>query len=186
MGILKRIISFFLDFVEVTVIALAMFVIMYLFLFQPHQVKGSSDFPNFHDSEYLLTDKISYRLTIPKRGEVIIFKAPRNEDYDYIKRIIGLPGETVMIRNGKVYLNNRLLTEPYIPADYQTFGGSFAQEGQLIPIPEGQYFVLGDNRSHSSDSRDWGTVPRENIIGKAWLRYWPLDRVGLIARPEYL
>lgn len=186
MGILKRIVGFFLDFVEVTVIALAMFVIMYLFLFQPHQVKGSSDFPNFHDGEYLLTDKISYRLNVPKRGEVIIFKAPRNEDYDYIKRIIGLPGETVMIRNGKVYLNNRLLAEPYIPADYQTFGGSFAQEGQLIPIPEGQYFVLGDNRSHSSDSRDWGTVPRENIIGKAWLRYWPLNRVGLIARPEYL
>ena len=186
MGILKRVIGFFLDFVEVTVIALAMFVIMYLFLFQPHQVKGSSDYPNFYDGEYLLTDKISYRLNTPKRGDVIIFKAPRNEDYDYIKRIIGLPGEIIMIRNGKAYINNNLLAEPYIPVDYQTFGGSFAEEGQAVLVPEDQYFVMGDNRSHSSDSRDWGTVPRANIIGKAWLRYWPLNRVSLIARPEYL
>lgn len=168
-----------------TVIALAMFVIMYLFLFQPHQVRGNSMYPNFHDGEYLLTDKISYRLGSPKKGEVIIFRAPRNEEYDYIKRIIGLPGDVISVKNGKVYINNSLLVESYLPEDYQTFGGNFAGENQVVIIPENQYFAMGDNRSHSSDSRDWGPVPKENIIGKAWLRYWPVNRLGLIPRPEY-
>lgn len=185
MSIFRKIGAIFLDFVEIVVIALAMFVIMYLFLFQPHQVKGNSMYPNFHDAEYLLTDKISYRLNQPKRGEVIIFKAPKNEDYDYIKRIIGLSGETVKISKGKVWINGNLLKESYLPEDYQTFGGNFWQEGQSIPVPTNQYFVMGDNRSHSSDSRDWGPVPKENIIGKAWFRYWPLNQMGLIPTAQY-
>lgn len=185
MEFFRKIGAFFLDFIEIVVIALAMFVIMYLFLFQPHQVKGNSMYPNFYDGEYLLTDKISYRLNQPRRGEVIIFKAPKNEDYDYIKRIIGLPGETVKISNGKVWVNGNLLKEYYLPADSQTFGGNFWQEGQALPIPANQYFVMGDNRNHSSDSRDWGPVPKENIIGKAWFRYWPLKQIGLLPKVGY-
>ncbi|GAG28144.1 unnamed protein product, partial [marine sediment metagenome] len=92
---------------------MAVFVIIYLFLFQPHQVKGSSMFPTFHDGEYILTDKISYRLKEPKRGDVVIFRAPRNEEYDYIKRIVGLPGDTFKIENGKILVNNNPLNEIY-------------------------------------------------------------------------
>jgi len=182
MSIFRRLGSIFLDFVETVVIALAIFVIAYLFLFQPHQVRGSSMYPNFHDNDYILTDKISYRLNQPKRGDVVIFVAPQNEDYDYIKRIIGIPGDTVEITNDyRVKLNGEILNEPYLPADYQTFGGTFLATGKPIAVPQDEYFVLGDNRNHSSDSREWGFVPRKNIIGKAWFRYWPINQMGLIS-----
>ena len=184
--ILRAIFSFILDFIETIVIALAIFVVVYLFLFQPHQVKGSSMADNFHDGEYLLTDKITYRFRPIRRGEVIIFKAPRNEDYDYIKRVIALPHERVKISGGKVFVNGVPIDESaYLPSDVKTSPGQFFQENKEITIPDGEYFVLGDNRSHSSDSRDWGTVPRENIIGKAWFRYWPPDRIGLIPTVTY-
>jgi signal peptidase I len=178
--LLQQIGAFFLDIIETVVLALAIFVLVYLFLVQPHQVRGNSMFPNFHDGEYLLTNKLSYRLGEPKRGDVIVFKAPKNEEYDYIKRIVGVPGDKLTIKGGHVYLNDQLLKEAYLPADFTTSGGSFLREGEEFTIPAGEYLVLGDNRSHSSDSREWGDVPVENIIGKAWLRYWPFNRVGLI------
>lgn len=181
----KRIGSFFLDLIETIVIALAVFVIIYLFLFQPHQVRGSSMYPSFEDGEYLLTDKISYRLEKPKRGDVIVFKAPKNEEYDYIKRIIGLPGETVKVEDGKIFINDVPLEESYLPKDYISLPGGFLNEGKSITIPDDQYFVLGDNRMHSSDSREWGFVPVKNIIGKTWLRYWPPERIGVIEEPQY-
>ena len=182
MSIFKKIGTIFLDIVETVVIALAIFVIIYLFLFQPHQVRGSSMAPNFFDSDYLLTDKISYRLNTPKRGDVIIFKAPKNEEYDYIKRVVGLPGETISINeSNQVILNNQIFDEPYLGPNLKTFGGVFLEIGKTVTVPEDQYFVLGDNRNHSSDSRDWGFVPKENIIGKAWLRYWPPKMMGVIS-----
>lgn len=183
MSIFRRIGAIFLDIIETVVIALAVFVIIYLFLFQPHQVRGNSMYPNFHDADYLLTDKISYRLGSPKREDVIIFTAPQNEEYDYIKRIVGLPGEKVSLNeNNQVIINNQILAEPYLPKETETFGGNFLETGETVIIPEGQYFVLGDNRSHSSDSRDWGFVPDKNIIGKAWFRYWPMNQMGLVTR----
>ena len=172
--------AFFLDIIETVVLALAIFVLVYLFLVQPHQVRGNSMFPNFHDGEYLLTNKFSYRLGEPKRGDVIVFKAPKNEEYDYIKRIVGAPGDKLTIKGGHIYLNGQLLEESYLPTDFTTSGGSFLREGDEFIIPTGEYLVLGDNRSHSSDSREWGDVPVENIIGKAWLRYWPFNRVGIV------
>jgi len=185
MSIFKRVGGFFLDIIETFVIALAMFVLMYLFLFQPHQVRGNSMYPNFHDQEYLLTDKISYRLSEPQRGDVIVFKAPKNEQYDYIKRIVGLPGDTIKIEDCHVFVNNLSLDEGYLTGDICTSAGRFWQSGQSVTLSEEEYFVAGDNRPYSSDSRDWGAVPRENIIGKAWYRYWPLDRMGIIRRIEY-
>ena len=142
-------------------------------------------YPNFHDGEYLLTDKISYRLNTPTRGDVVVFKAPRNEDYDYIKRIIGLPGETIRVQDGKVFINNITLEENYLPQEYVTSGGTYWQTGKNIVLLPDEYFVLGDNRSHSSDSREWGVVPKANIVGKAFLRYWPTDRFDLIKKPLY-
>lgn len=180
--ILKKIGSFFLDIIQTVVIALAIFVIVYLFFFQPHQVKGNSMHPNFSNGEYLLTNKITYRFQEPKRGDVVVFTAPRNQEYEYIKRIIGLPGESIKITAGDVFINQERLEENYLPEGLKTNSGSFLKEGQVFSLPEGEYIVMGDNRNHSSDSREWGTVPRENIIGKAWLRYWPLAKFGLVKR----
>jgi signal peptidase I len=183
MSFLKGLWLFFLDFVETIVIALAIFVVVYRFLFQPHQVNGNSMYDNFHDGEYLLTDKISYRFHQPELGDVVVFKAPKNEDYDYIKRIIGLPGDKVMIKGGRIYVNGQLLDESgYLDTGTVTRDGSYAREGMTITVPLRSYFVAGDNRDHSSDSREWGPVPEENIIGKAWIRYWPLNRFGVIKK----
>jgi signal peptidase I len=183
MSFFKKLGTIFLDILETVVIALAIFVIIYLFLFQPHQVRGNSMYPNFHDADYLLTDKISYRLNEPKKGDVVIFVAPKNEEYDYIKRIVALPGEEVSINESdQVLVNNQIINEPFLAGDIKTYGGNFLEIGKTITVPEDQYFVLGDNRSHSSDSRDWGFVPKENLVGKAWFRYWPLERMGLVDR----
>lgn len=185
MNIFRRIGGFFLDIIETFVIALAMFVLMYLFLFQPHQVKGNSMYPNFHDQEYLLTDKITYRLSEPQRGDVIVFKAPMHEEYDYIKRIIGLPGDTIKVEDCHIFVNNQKLEENYLENDLCTSAGRTWQTDKEITLSKDEYFVAGDNRPYSSDSRDWGTVPEGNIVGKVWLRYWPLNRAGIIRSTEY-
>lgn len=178
---LKAVLAFFVDFIETAVVALSLFVVMYIFLFQPHQVKGQSMYPNFHDKDYLLTNKLTYRFKEPHRGDVIVFKAPQNKNYDYIKRIIGLPGEVVKITNGKVYINNLPLNEiTYLNKEIETLPGLFLTEGKSYTIPDDEYLVMGDNRSHSSDSKDWGTVPKENIIGLAWFRYWPVNSLGFL------
>jgi signal peptidase I len=182
--LIRKTLKFLLETVETIVIALAVFVIVYLFLFAPHQVKGNSMYPNFHDGEYLLTDKISYRLNNPKHGDVVVFTAPKNKEYDYIKRIIATPDDTIEICRGKIKRNGQLLPETYLPPDFKTLSGHFIKECQTLTLKANEYFVLGDNRSHSSDSREWGMVPRDLLIGKAWLRYWPIDRWGLIPQTE--
>lgn len=182
-NLLKSLWLFFLDFIETIVIALAIFVVVYRFLFQPHQVRGNSMFDNFHDGEYLLTDKIDYRFHEPSRGDVVVFKAPKNEDYDYIKRIVGLPGDQVSIKDGQVWINSEKLDESgYLDPRIITRPGMFTEEGEIITVPIGSYFVMGDNRNNSSDSRDWGPVPIENIVGKAWVRYWPINELGVIKK----
>lgn len=184
--ILSGVAVFFLDFIETIVIALAIFVIVYLFLFQPHQVKGSSMYPNFVDGEYILTDKISYRLGKPNRGDVIVFKSPQNKEIDFIKRIIGLPNDQIRVSGGYVYVNDKRLTESsYLPSDYITNPGAFLREDKTITVPAGQFFVLGDNRNHSSDSREWGFISTSDIVGKAWLRYWPIKQLGFVPHARY-
>lgn len=183
--IFSKIFHFFFDILESVVVALAIFVVIYLFLFQPHQVKGASMEPNFHDGEYILTNKFIYRFEEPKRGDVIVFKSPQNPDIDFIKRIIGLPGDHVKLENSAYYINGVKLTEPYIAPDLFTYNGSYLQEGMEIIIPQGDYFVSGDNRPRSSDSREWGPIHKSAIIGKSQLRYWPMDRFGLIEGVNY-
>lgn len=180
MNILKKIGLFFLDIIETGVIALSIFLIIYLFLLQPHEVKGNSMVPNFEHGDFLLTDKISYRFGEPERGDVIVFKAPQNSNFDYIKRIVGLPGEAVEIKEGKFFVDGKRLEENYLPEDTYIREGKTLREGLVLTIPAGEYWVMGDNRQHSSDSREWGPVPRENIVGKVWLRYWPLEKLGKI------
>ncbi|OGY20825.1 MAG: signal peptidase I [Candidatus Chisholmbacteria bacterium RIFCSPLOWO2_01_FULL_49_14] len=191
MKLLRVIARFFLDIIETVVVALAIFILIYLFVVQPHQVNGNSMWPSFLDGEYLLTDKFSYRFREPMRGDVIIFLAPSGArcpqqlQCDFVKRIIALPHETVSLKEGGVYVNNTLLHETYLPSDPAFETDSPTGNPTSVELKDDQYFVMGDNRGHSSDSRAWGSVPRDNIVGKAWLRYWPPQRVGFIAVAAY-
>ncbi len=167
---------------------------------QNFKVEGSSMEPNLHTGEYLLVNKavyLSFDLSPlteglpligglangpvfpfhpPQRGEVVVFRFPKDPSRDFIKRVIGTPGETVEVKGGKVYIDGTQLSEPYI---YEA--PNYSLEPELVP-PD-HYFVLGDNRNSSSDSRIWGMVPRENIVGKAWFTYWPMNSWGLV--PNY-
>ncbi len=155
------------------------FFVSYLLLFQPNQVKGHSMEPTFHDGEYILTDKISYRLGLPKRGDVVVFRSPKNADIDFIKRIIALPQERVKIASGKVYVNGEKYNETaYLDPSVYTGPESYLSENKEITVPENYYFVMGDNRMQSSDSRDFGPVVPTEFIGKVFFRYWPVDRFG--------
>lgn len=182
---LKKLSSFFLDVLEVFVFAIAIFLFVYLLVLQPHKIKGASMEPNFPDGEYLLTDKVSYRFREPKRGEVIVFEAPRTDGEEFIKRIIGLPGEEVSVRDGNIYINNILLNEEYLDPAVITASGTFLKEGAKVTVPENSLFVLGDNRPASSDSRMWGFVSEDKITGRAFFIYWPPPKVGLIHASEY-
>ena len=174
-----------IEALQPVVMAFAIFMMVYLFLVQPHKVDGSSMFPNFHDREFILTDKISYRRSDPQRGDVIVFHAPPPYDSDFIKRIIGLPGETVIVKGGYVYINDQKLEESYLPNSFITTEKSFLREGVPYAIPDGYYLVFGDNRSYSSDSREWGPISKKAIVGKAWIRYWPLDEIGIVKHEKY-
>ncbi|MEK7527766.1 MAG: signal peptidase I [Patescibacteria group bacterium] len=177
--------NFILEFVQSIVLALSVFVLIYLFVAQPNEVKGNSMLPNFVNAEYLLTDKLTYQFSEPKRGDVVVFKAPPSEpcaedECEYVKRIMGVPGDRVKVEGGKVYLNGNLLDEKFLPDDFVTEAGEFCQEGEEVSIPEGMYLPFGDNRSHSRDGREFGPIKKDLIVGRAFLKYWPVSAVGLI------
>jgi signal peptidase I len=179
--------SFILEFVQSIVLALSVFVLLYLFVAQPNQVKGSSMVPNFADGEYLLTDKLSYQFGSPKRGDVVVFKAPASEpcavdQCEYIKRIIGIPGDRVMVKGGQVYLNGALLNQYFLPSDFVSDPGTYAREGVEETVPQGDYLVFGDNRSHSRDGREFGPIKKDLIVGKAFFVYWPISAIGLVPK----
>jgi len=185
-NMLKKIWRVFLEVVQSITFALSIFVLIYLFLFRPHQVNGMSMFPNFNNRDFILSEKVSYRFHEPRRGDVIVFKAPPSEvcaaiECEYIKRIVGLPGETVELRDNHIYINGQRLKEDYLPSGTRTREGNFLSEGKLVAIPDHYYLVLGDNRSGSRDGRDFGLISREAIVGRAWVRYWPLDTIGLVS-----
>jgi signal peptidase I len=147
------------------------------------RVVGTSMVDNLHNGQYLIIDKLSYNPFIsetlgiggPQRGDVIVFEPPNRPGEDYVKRIVGLPGETVEIRNGQVFIDGQPLDEPFIPGPM-----SYTMRPQVVP--EDTVFVLGDNRNNSNDSHNWGTLPTENIVGRAWLSYWPPESWGTIPR----
>lgn len=190
MNIFQSIGSFFLDIIETVVIALSIFLVVYLFLLQPHQVNGQSMVPNFQSGEYVLTDKISYKIGTPKRGDVIVFHAPESANCpegtgcDFIKRVLGLPGDTMEVRDNAIWVNSAKLDEPYIPADFEILPGAFTKDRVIILGPD-EYFVSGDNRPYSSDSRAWGPINSRHIVGKAFFRYWPPQAAGRILGHDY-
>ncbi len=186
MDILRKFYSVAIDLVETLVIAGAIFVVIYAFLFRPFQVNGQSMYPNYHDGEYILTNLIALRLGSINRGDVIVFQAPPDPEKDYIKRVIGLPGDQIEVKNGGVLVNGKVLNESdYLASDVLSSQGSYLTEGKTITVPQGNYFVMGDNRPESSDSRAWGFVPKDKIIGESFFVYWPVTRMRLVKRGKY-
>ncbi len=168
------------ELVEFVAIILVLYVIIHYFIAEPHQVSGSSMVPNFTDKDLIITNKLPTHFGGFKRGEVIIFQNPRDASQDYIKRIIGLPGERLKILDSQIYINGSPLAEPYLSSDVVTLTRGFMDEGEEIKVPEGTFFVMGDNREGSSDSREWGPLKEELIIGQAWLRYWPVKKFEIL------
>lgn len=186
MFILRKLYSALVDLFETLVIAGGIFVVIYAFLFRPFQVNGQSMFPTFHDGEYILTNLITLRVNKLDRGDVIVFKSPTNQEKDFIKRVIGLPGDNVMVKDGKVFVNNKQLDESaYLPNDFVTHPGTFLEEGAPITVPKDFYIVMGDNRDFSSDSREWGFVPNDKIIGKSMVVYWPPSSMKYVVHENY-
>lgn len=179
MNFLKSFFTFSWDIIKVAAIALILAGLVRYFLVQPFFVDGASMEPNFEDGEYLLIDEISYYFKPIQRGEVIVFHYPLDTSKYYIKRVIGLPNETVEIKNSKVAVYNNenpegfFISENYLPREGTTVGDVKKKLGR------NEYFVLGDNRSASSDSRQWGTLPKNDIVGRVWLRAWPVAKAAV-------
>ena len=190
MAVISVVSGFFLDLIETFVIGLSLFLVVYLFFMQPHQVSGLSMFPTLHTDDYVLTDKVSYKVGTPQRGDIIVFHAPpaahcpAGTGCDFIKRVIGLPGDTVEIKDGKFYVNNTLLPESYIPEGTPTLAKTFTS-GRSVFLGQDEYFVSGDNRENSSDSREWGPISSKLIVGRAFFRYWPLKDIEVLRDPDY-
>jgi len=162
------------EIIETIVLTLLMFLII-RFAIQNFNVEGSSMEPNLHDKELILVDKWTYMFRAPERGDVIVFIAPPHPDMDYVKRVVGLPGDVVTVRDTTIIVDGVMLSEPYVRPANQ--GNPFAYKNITNQVvPPNSYFVLGDNRNVSSDSRDWGFVPRQNIVGRAAFVYWPLGQ----------
>lgn len=176
--------SFIYSFTETVLISLVLAIVLYLFIMTPHEVVGNSMHPTYKNGEFLMANKISFKFSEPQRGDVIIFKY--SETQDFIKRIIGVPGDEIMIKDGKVYINNTLLDESsYLEDTVITNGGSYIHEGQSVIIGENNYFVSGDNRTNSSDSREFGPINKSKIKGKAWIVFFPFNEFRLVQHQEY-
>jgi len=167
--------GFIIDTVETILLALVLFLAINT-LSARVRVENVSMKPTLQPGEFLLINRVSYKLGEPSIGDIVVFHAPGVSDLDYIKRIIGLSGDEVRVEGGIVYVNDQPLFEPYI-ADSPNYNGTWT-------VPEDSYFVLGDNRNNSSDSHQWGFVPKEDIVGRALLIYWPLDQITLLRSPD--
>jgi signal peptidase I len=166
------------EVVETILITLLIYFLVRTFLVENYRVVGNSMVPTLENDQFLVVNKLGYHLHQPQRGDIVVFHDPRDNGRKLIKRVIGLPGETLEVRQGRVLVNNQLLEESYIknPARYSQ---------APIAIPDGQFYVLGDNRNNSSDSHNWGTLRGEGIVGKAWLTYWPPRLWGVIPHEAY-
>ncbi len=171
--------SFWMEIIKFSILALIIVLPIRFFVAQPFIVSGASMEPTFESGEYLIIDELSYRFELPKRGEVIIFRYPKDPSKFFIKRIIGLPGETLELRGKDIYIRSPFnpdgfkLNQSYLTAEEM-------QDAYLtVMLSNAEYFVMGDNRAASSDSRLWGALPAENIIGRALIRVLPLTKIGL-------
>src|SRR3989344_859012 len=181
----NELLAFVWETIKVVVISLAIILPIRYYLVQPFFVKGASMEPSFEDGDYLLVDEISYRFSDPERGDVIIFRYPVDQSQFFIKRIIGLPDETIAIKDNTITIYNKdepgglVLGESYLDPEQKTFGNTVRK------LDDNEYFVLGDNRLQSSDSRRWGALNKSLITGKAFLRPWPINKTFKIPSVVY-
>lgn len=166
------------EFVETLLFTLLIYFLIRTFLFENYRVVGHSMDPTLADEQYLVVCKFLYRLQEPQRGDIVVFRDARGGDRKLIKRIVGMPGESVEVKNGLVYVNGQSLDEPYIMEQPR-----YSQQSSVLP--EGEYFVLGDNRNNSSDSHNWGSLPEDAIVGKSCASYWPPEMWGLVPHASY-
>lgn len=166
--------KFLIEILQTLILAVVLYVLIDSVMARV-RVDNISMQPTLQPGEFILVNKVEYKFGKVQRGDIIVFHYPLNPTEDYIKRVIGIPGDTVTISHSKVMVNNMTLTEPYISASPQ-YSGTWL-------VPEGKVFVLGDNRNQSSDSHNWGFVPDENIVGKALVIYWPLDKFKILTAP---
>ena len=184
---IKKAGSFIWEIAKIIIVSLAIIVPIRMFVVQPFIVEGASMSPNFHDGEYLIVDEISYRFAGPQRGDVVIFHPPQSPKVYYIKRIIGLPGETVEIKEGKIYIYNEqhpngiLLNE----VDYEIDHSIPLNETEKITLVAGEFYLLGDNRTNSLDSRRIGPISFDHIRGRAWVRAYPFARFSIFETKVY-
>lgn len=174
------------DWVKPLLIAAILAIGIRTFLFGPYKIPTGSMRPVLMEGDRIFVDKISYRFREPQRGDIVVFKYPLDPKKDFVKRLVAFGGETLEIRDGQLYVNSRKLEAPPSITErfyYNRSDWAFGKEGQLITIPEGQLFVLGDNSAQSSDSRNWGFVPRTDVIGRAVIIWWPPKRFRLIKNP---
>ena len=176
---MKQFLLFAWETLEMIVIAGITVFVIRTFLAQPFLVSGASMSSNFNSGDYLIVDEITYRFDDPKKGDVVVFRYPNDPSTFYIKRIVGLPSDRIKIEGGDVFVNEQKVNEPYLDESVQTLG-----DVNLI-LEEGYYFVMGDNRYHSFDSRSWGPLEREKIVGLARLRLFPFNTIGILQRPAY-
>ena len=177
--------EFIVEIVKVVVISLAIIIPIRYFLIQPFYLKGASMEPNFEDHQYLIVNEISYRFQEPTRGDIIVFRYPKDPRQYFIKRIIGLPGETVKVKDGKIYIFNEQYAQGIAVNENDYLENAFTSGNKELTLGEEEYFVLGDNRNASLDSRSFGAVPKRLIKGKVWLRGWPFDDFKIFTTPNY-
>ena len=172
-----RLQAFLREILETIVLALVLFFIINTVTARI-RVEGSSMLPSLHHNNYVIVSRLTYRFGVVERGDVVVFEFPHNKNEDYIKRVIALPGETIEISNGFVYINGQPIEEPYINAP-------LARDYPAVMVPQEMVYVMGDNRNDSSDSRRWGALSVEDIIGKAIFVYWPLSDFGMVEHYDY-
>jgi len=183
-NIIKETLLFVWEVLKIALIAVAIVIPIRYFIFQPFVVKGASMEPNFFNSDYLIVDEISYRFRPPERGEVVVFRYPGNPSQRFIKRIIGLPGETIKINQGRILISKN--GQSWILDETSYLSETFLPLKNLeLSLKQDEYFVLGDNRAHSFDSEDWGPLPRNYIIGRVVFRALPFTSLAKIEIPRY-
>jgi signal peptidase I len=177
---MKQFLKIFVEFIELTFIGVGMLLLSYVFVGQLLEVSGESMYPTIKDKEQLLAEKITIKYQNPKRGEIVIISHPTEPGVLLVKRIVGLPGETIMMKDGYVYIDGKVESEAYLPDNTKTFGNLALRDNTEYKIADNTYVVLGDNRGKSTDSRYWGAISKSAIVGHAWLVYYPLSHFRFI------
>jgi signal peptidase I len=181
----KAALGLLFELVQVLVISLAVIIPVRYFLIQPFYVKGASMEPNFYDHEYLIIDELSYRFHEPTRGDIVVLRYPNDQKQYFIKRVIGLPGETVEIAGGQVKIFNTQNPNGTVLDEKMYLDQEYTQTTRTVTLKNDEYFVMGDNRIASLDSRYFGPVKQDLVVGRVWFRGWPLDRWKVFENPSY-